>query len=177
MSDSLVKNKPSVVFATAWKTIVEYMQKGIRLSDEETSWLAGNRVARYIAAIPYAAKCTNPDRMAVMLLSLYVIEIRGGSPFDTRNSDMDGSLARIEPFFEPLYRAGGKKSVIDRGKTILGMKTFSHWIEDSEAHPSDRDFVSLRYVLKSRVEGLPANELLDSILNVDDGLANAWYKA
>jgi hypothetical protein len=176
MEKGLLHQQRTEFLQKEWPAVVEYTARGLRLSEEEQRWLAESRVAQYIAAIPYAAGCTNPDRMAIMLLVLFVVEIRGGSPFDTRSSDMDGSLARIEPYFEPLYAAAGDADVIDRGKYILGMKTFSHWIEDPEAHPTHIDFLPLRYQLKVKIEGLPPNELLDSILTVDDGMVNMWSR-
>jgi len=176
MKKSTVKQERTLFVQQEWPAIVEHATRGLKLSDEERRWLSESPVARYIAAIPYAAGCTNPDRMALMLLALFVVEIRGGSPFDARPSDMDGSLDRIEPYFEALYAAGGNSDVIDKGKYILGMKTFSHWIEEPHAHPSHIDFVPLRYKLKVKIEGLPPSELLDSILTVDDGMINTWHK-
>ena len=176
MKKSTVRQEQTLFFQREWPTIAEQATRGLRLSEEECRWFSKSPVARYIAAIPYAAGCKNPDRMASMLLALFVVEIRGGSPFDTRPSDMDGSLDRIEPYFEPLYTAGGNPDVIDKGKYVLGMKTFSHWIEDPKEHPSHVDFVPLRYKLKVKIEGLPSNELLDSILTVDDGMINFWSR-
>jgi hypothetical protein len=176
MNKSALKHQQTQRFQKEWQAIVDYVTRGLDLSESERRWFTASPVAKYIAAIPYAAGCKNPDRMAVALLTLFVVEIRGGSPFDTRPTDMDGTLERIEPYFEPLYAAGGDPAVIDRGKYILGMKTFSHWIEDPEGHPSTIDFVPLRYQLKVKIEGLPPNELLDSILSVDDGMKNMWSR-
>jgi hypothetical protein len=176
MNETKVQARRAVAFQAEWQKIVDYAAKGLKMDEEERRWLADSPVARYIAAIPYAAGCRNPDRMALSMLTLFVVEIRGGSPFDTRPEDMDGTLERIAPYFEPLYAAGGDREIVDKGKLVLGMKTFSHWIEETDAHPSARDFVPLRYQLKVRVEGLPPNELLDSILSVDDGMINSWFR-
>lgn len=175
MSKSIVKQSQGLLFQQTWLRIVEQAAHGLKLTEKERKWLVGSPVAKYVAAIPYAASCRNPDRMALMLLALFVVEIRGGSPFDARPSDMNGSLERIEPYFEPLYASGGDPQIIDKGKYLLGMKTLSHWIEEPDAHPSSTDFVPLRYKLKVKIEELPPNELLDGILTVDDGMINTWW--
>ena len=176
MINTLTQERKSALFLGEWRKLLEYFKRGLRLTDDEAEKLEQCEVARYVAALPYAAGCMNPDRLAVMLVSLFVVEIRGESPFDTRLSDMDGTLERIEPYFAPLYATGGNPQVIDKAKYILGMKTFSHWIEETDAHPSNLDFVKLRKELKAKAEMLPDNELLDSILTVDDGMANTWWR-
>lgn len=174
MINTLAQERKSSLFQAEWNKFLEYCRRGLRLTEEEASNLERCEVAKYVAALPYAAGCKNPDRLAVMMVSLFVFEIRGQSPFDTRLSDMDGSLERIEPYFAPMYAAGGDPALIDKAKYILGMKTFSHWIEEPNSHPSNLDFVKLRTDLKARAERLPDNELLDSILTVDDGMENSW---
>lgn len=174
MKETQANGSLTATYESVWRRIAGYVQKGLALSGQEAALLDRLPVAKYLAAIPYAARCRNPDRLAVMLLCLFMVEARGGSPFDTRPSDQDGSLARIEPFFAPLYQAGGDARLIDKAKCILGMKTFSHWIAEPTAHPSRLDFATPRARLRALAEALPASELLDSILTVADGMQNAW---
>ena len=170
MNETKVNGPLTATYEAVWQRIVGYVEKGLALSEQETRTLARLPVAKYVAAIPYAARCRNPDRLAVMLVSLFVVEIRGG----TRPSDQNGSLERIEPYFAPLYQAGGDAQLIDKAKYILGMKTFSHWIEEPAGHPSGLDFTIPRAELKVLAEALPGSDLLDSILTVEDGLINTW---
>jgi hypothetical protein len=174
MNETRVNGPLTATYEAVWQRIVGYLEKGLALSEQEARTLARLPVAKYVAAIPYAARCRNPDRLAVMLVTLFMVEVRGGSPFDTRPSDQDGSLARIEPYFAPLYQAGGDAQVIDKAKYILGMKTFSHWIEEPAEHPSGLDFTIPRAELKVLAEALPGSDLLDSILTVEDGMINTW---
>jgi hypothetical protein len=171
----LISQERTISLETKWKEVSGRAKRGLKLDKAEQECLDRSSVARYIAALPYAADCKDPDRMALILLSLYVIDLRGGSPFDIRASDQDGSLSWIAPYFAPLYEVGGDPEILEKAKLILGMKVFSHWIEEPGDNLTGVDFRTARERLKLKAERLPANELLDGILSVEDGMVNSWF--
>jgi hypothetical protein len=116
-----------------------------------------------------------------MLLSLLIVEIRGGSPFDTAIDDLDGSLNRIEPYAAPLLKTGDPL-VIRRGLLVIGSKTLAHWIETEQADPVIRagidkygtDLKAIQNKMIQELRSMPGNEILDTIIDLEEALQNSW---
>jgi hypothetical protein len=173
--------KRGVFSEETWKEIISYCKRGLYLTEKELAALENSSVAKYCAALPYAANCDNPDRLAVMLLSLLIVEIRGGSPFDTAIDDLDGSLNRIEPYAAPLLKTGDPL-VIRRGLLVIGSKTLAHWIETEQADPVIRagidkygtDLKAIQNKMIQELRSMPGNEILDTIIDLEEALQNSW---
>jgi hypothetical protein len=65
MNETRVNGPLTATYEAVWQRIVGYVEKGLALSEQEARTLARLPVAKYVAAIPYAARCRNPDRLAV----------------------------------------------------------------------------------------------------------------
>jgi hypothetical protein len=178
------KSRQKGVFTEeTWQEIISYCKRGLRLTEEELDSFENSLVAKYCAALPYAANCENPDRLAVMLLSLLMVDVREGSPFDTTIEDLDGSLNRIEPYFAPLLETGDPV-IIRRGLLVLGSKTYAHWIETAVTdsvvsegiHKYGIDLKAIQNKMIQEIESMPGNAILDTIIDLEEAAINSWMK-
>ncbi|MEE3312726.1 MAG: hypothetical protein VZR56_01065 [Treponema sp.] len=75
-----------------WDYFVEEAKSVFNLSDSDTDRLYGNKTARIIASIPFAAGCKDAERTAILHLCAYIAEIRGFQKFCAHLPSDDKSL-------------------------------------------------------------------------------------
>lgn len=100
-----------------WNYMISELSKVFKLSESEKTKLYDNPTAKIIAAIPFVAKCINPERIAISHLGIFLMEINGFQKYcahlPTDDYDIFVRLERISHF------QGGDKKIIDHGIALL----------------------------------------------------------
>jgi hypothetical protein len=114
-----------------WKELAEKTASAYRMDEAEGAKLLGNRTARLIAAIPFAAGCDHPERTALAHLSTFVLASSESCRriFDHDRSDDADPLARLAPIADFV---GGDRAVIDRGMSLLAVIMTNGYEKDIE---------------------------------------------
>ena len=122
------------------------------MNAEETEAFKNKEIAQLIAAIPFLAKCDNPERTALNHLASYVLSIRVATkPYyncvknDHSGKDITKRLETISHF------TGGDKAILDKGMNIITLNMIADYERDQE-----EDKISGKY-----------NPVSDGILNYE----------
>lgn len=114
-----------------WKELAGKIASAYRMGEAEGARLLRNRTARLIAAIPFVAGCDHPERTALAHLSTFVLASSEACRrvFDHDKSDDADPLARLAPIAD---FAGGDRTVIDRGMSLLAVIMTNGYEKDLE---------------------------------------------
>ncbi len=98
---------------------MEEAKSVFNLSDSDTDRLYGNKTARIIASIPFAAGCKDAERTAILHLCAYIAEIRGFQKFCAHLPSDDKSL--YERLNMISHFKDGDREVIEHGMDMLAL--------------------------------------------------------
>ena len=100
-----------------WEYLATETAKVFKLSSKEVQVLYNSNTAKIIAAIPFAAKCREPERTAIAHLCIYEAEIKGFQKYyahlPSDDDDIYNRLAFISTFED------GNQAIINHGMNIL----------------------------------------------------------
>lgn len=102
-----------------WGYLVEEMKKVYRFTRKETKWFKNCQTAKFIATIPFAAGCDEPERTAIAHLCIYLAEIRGFQKYCAHLPSDDIDLFQRLGFISTFE--GGNRDVIEYGINLLAL--------------------------------------------------------
>ncbi|ULQ59909.1 hypothetical protein K7I13_00745 [Brucepastera parasyntrophica] len=103
----------------SWTELCNCIAETFRFTEDEKVSFSMNRVAKLIAAIPFAAGCDEPARTALGHLAVYMTELRGGSIIGGHNpSDNEDIFTRLRLLSS--YK-GGNQEIISHGMHQLAL--------------------------------------------------------
>lgn len=111
------QERPILAFTEEqWQELQTYVIKSTSLNNQEQELLSQSLVAKILGAIPYLAGCDNPDQLAVLEVSLYIVAMRNKELFSHREKQT--IRERINTgFLSPLRE--GDPNIVDFGLTLL----------------------------------------------------------
>ena len=116
-----------------WKKIIKDTAEALRMNSEETEWFINKRIVNLIAAIPFLAKCRNPERTALSHLASYVLSIRAATKPYADCVKSDNSVGSISERIKTIsYFEDGNQDIIDRGMNLLILNMISGYERDKE---------------------------------------------
>lgn len=118
-SNLALKCDNNVIDIPEWNYFVSELQKIFKLSKDETAHVKNSFTAKIIASIPFAANCSEPERIAISHLCIYMAEIKGFQKYLAHRPTDD-----ISPFKRLLpisHFNDGDEKVINEGLTILAL--------------------------------------------------------
>lgn len=113
-----------------WAWLARHSAESLRMGDDEATRFLGNRVARLVGLLPFAAGCDEPGRTALAHLATFVVANRGAARavFDHGPADDDAILARLAPIGD--FR-GGDAAVVAAGMARLGLAMLAGYRRDA----------------------------------------------
>jgi hypothetical protein len=174
MNDAVSAARKPALLSFPWEALCRSAAETFRFTGPEEAAFAANRTARFIAALPFAARCDEPERTALAHIAVYMTELRGGRHIGGHTRADDASpLARLRLLFS---FKGGNRAVIKHGAARLALLMLSGY---EESRGQDRrqgvynplnsgswDAEALRSALLKDVQACPCAEL-DAILPVN----------
>jgi len=171
-------------FADAtWPSLAATVASAFAMSPERSAALAANRAARLVAAIPYAAGCAQPRRIALAHLATFVL---AGSEaarrdFDHGRWDDHDLLARLDPIAD---FPGGDPAVIGRGMKLLATVMINGYRRDMASDKAAVEYNPLNsgaWKAEDRLASLQAElaadkaaSPLDSVMTASEALHFFW---
>lgn len=142
-----------------YKKIMDDLAVAFKLTEKEKQAYMTSPAFKIIAAIPYLAKCQDPDRCAYTHLSSAIVASRLGksSVATFRESDLKGVSRRLDYMFDFI---SGNRKIIKQGKALLKYnmlldykKDFASDIKQSKNNPMNYDSFDLeRELVKAQKE-------------------------
>jgi hypothetical protein len=177
--------KPAASFSVElpfpWKLLCKSVAETFRFTSQEETAFAGNRTARLIAAIPFAAGCDEAERTALAHLAVYMTELRGGrligdhTPAD--NASPFTRLRLLSSF------KGGSQSIIRHGMTQLALVMLAGYEHSREEdlcrkaynplNDGSWDAAAMRLKLSGELRACPC-AALDDIMSLEGGGLPVW---
>jgi hypothetical protein len=114
-----------------WDYFIDELSKVFNLSFNEKEKLQSSKVAKLIAAIPYVAKCNEPERTAIAHLCLYMSEIRGFEKFCSHNQIDDIYYMNRLSFIATF--SGGDEKIINHGMNLLALAMIEGYNQSSKS--------------------------------------------
>lgn len=126
-----IQSDSSVSFSlNEWDYFVSETSKVFRLTEDETKSLSNSNTARFVASIPFAAGCSNPERLAISNLCLYMAEKQGFQKYCAHVPSDDADLMkRIELL---ANYPDGNMEVINHCKKILALIMINGYKKSAE---------------------------------------------
>lgn len=120
---------PRTFTSDHWITLASSVSEAFHLTEAESLRLFDSRTARLIGALPYLARCDQPDRTALAHLSVYLLSSRGAArwTFDHRPEDDVDPLHRLATISDFL---GGDPLVLGRGMRLLALQMVCGYARD-----------------------------------------------
>jgi len=111
-----------------WRDLLSDLSASMNLTEDELKKIEDSSTAKLIAAIPFAADCTNPERYALANLSTYILAKVNRSVFDMKeNESIQDRLSPINNFKD------GKKEIIRKGMLLLELISLEdHYVDKVE---------------------------------------------
>lgn len=165
-----------------WSELVDRLSIIFSISPERKIKILNNKVMKLTAAIPFIANCSNPTRIALSHLSIYLVAATPGGKdvFEHNFSDNDNLLMRLERI---SHFDGGDELIINRGMKMLALSMLSDHkadaIEDMEINKYNPinmgvwKYEDLSKKLKDEIVAVPCQPL-DLILDVTTDLPGYW---
>jgi len=163
-----------------WETITGHVAEAMRLSVGELDELRRRSTAKLIAAIPYIAGCSDPDRVAAQHLTTYLLAERAEAIFDHRRDDDRDLFARLERI---SHFPGGSQKLIRRGMNLLALIMLNGYITSTETdrHKSVYNPVlsgewkpdAIQARLVKEIRGVDSPEM-DTVIDVERALRGSW---
>lgn len=113
-----------------WADLADSVTRAFRFTDEERSRFMKNRLAKLIAAIPFIASCSDPERTAVSHLGTYILSVRSKKFALAKPTDDTYLLRRIELLSNYI---GGNRKIIKRGVSLIALVMLEDYHRDQKA--------------------------------------------
>ena len=113
-----------------WMDLANSVAQAFRFTKDEHARFLANRLAKLIAAIPFLASCSDPERTAVSHLGTYVLSVRSKRFALARPTDDTYLLRRIELLSNYI---GGDRKIIKRGMGLIALVMLEDYHRDREA--------------------------------------------
>jgi hypothetical protein len=176
-----ISERKSTAFSTdTWNSISQLVAEAHRLSLGELDRLRKTAAARLIAAIPYLAGCSDPDRFAVANVGTFLLAESAESIFDHRDNDDGDVPARLATI--ALF-PDGDQAVIRRGINLLALTMVCHYEQTRETDRArgvynplvsgawDAESVKSRLVKEIRAVASPE---MDAVYAIEQALIGRW---
>lgn len=163
-----------------WAALSELAASALRLEPDEKDRLAASKAARLVAALPYAAGCSKPERLALAHLATVWIASTGPArdAFDHGPEDDASYLTRLAPIAD---HPGGDRDVVEAGMARLALMMLAGYERDMTAdavagqyNPINSgawDPAEARAALREAAE---SDGALDSIVSAQEAEASWW---
>ncbi len=162
--------------------VFESVENIFHLSDKEKVYLEKSNVARFIAALPFVAKCEDAKGKALSHLSIYLAEVRSDGYLGEENGD---SIATVYEDLGILSSFdGGNPAVIQHGMSILALIMLEGYKDSSftdmeqgiynPLNDDSWDYYTLKANLLKDIKESPNLEL-DGIILSNTGLIKNHY--
>ena len=150
-----------------WDYLAKETARVFELSKKETENLYNSNTAKIIAAIPFVAKCREPERTAIAHLCIYEAEIKGFQKYYAHlpcdDDDLYNRLAFISTF------EGGNQAIINHGMNILAYIMIEGYNRSKEKDLKDGiynpiangqwDYKKLKKELQNKINEIECPEL------------------
>lgn len=165
-----------------WELVSSRVRAILNYGIAQTKWLQESRIARFIAAVPFLAKCEKATETSFTHLLIYLVTLDGSvkelffhQPEDDRNL-----YARLYPI---LNFSGGNEETLLCCKNLMALCMVSNYVRDAE---SDRimgeynplnagtwDAPSLIRELEESIKASSTPEIAE-FYTVDEALRGYW---
>lgn len=166
---------------SSWIGIVGQLKISFRLTDNEVKKLEESKIARLIGAIPFLAKCDNPERKAINHLSTYLAAARGSKVLSLHNLDDDRDiLARLE---EINTFTSGDPKIIEKGMKLLALNMVHDYLRDMEEdrlnnkyNPLNSGVWNYQKVVDQLITDINSIECkeMDELFSTSDAVFSVW---
>ncbi|MBF9016377.1 MULTISPECIES: hypothetical protein [unclassified Oceanispirochaeta] len=165
-----------------WTELVDRLSMIFSISPERKIRILNNKVMKLTAAIPFIANCSNPMRIALSHLSIYLVAATAGGKDIFKHSfcDNDNLLMRLERI---SHFDGGDEIIINRGMKMLALSMLNDHkadaIEDMQMNkynPINMGVWNYENISKKLIDEIVAIpcQALDLILDVTKDLPGYW---
>ncbi|MFP4363648.1 MAG: hypothetical protein ACLFR1_07235 [Spirochaetia bacterium] len=163
-----------------WTGIMETVADAFGMGLEEKARFQECRVAQLVAALPFLAKCEDPDRTAAAHLATYTLSVRTRNIFTTKETDAGDIYRRLETIktFE-----GGDPQVIRRGMALLALNMLSDYKQGAEKDREQGkynpvaeglwDYEAEKRKLMKDIKSTQSSEI-DTLLTAEQAIASDW---
>ena len=166
--------------ASTWSAVVDHVGETFGMSAGKRAALESHTIAQLVASIAYLADCTNPMRVAVSNLTVYVASIRGAKPvFNHNQADDHDVFAR----FAMAHYPGGDQRIVERGLSLLALSMIADYRRDVVSDVAEGkynpiaagvwDYDSLEADLLDRIAGIDCPRM-DAIVTVPEVYDKPW---
>jgi len=167
-----------------WETVSSRARAVLNYGITQTEWLQGSRMARFIAAIPFLAKCGKATETSFAHLLVYLASLDGSAKqlFFHKPEDDAEIHARLSPI---LNFYGGNEATLRCGGDLLALCMVSNYRKDAEAdqavgkynplNAGTWDSDSLQTELVQSIEQRITPEIA-KFYTVEEALRGYWYE-
>lgn len=165
-----------------WPTLSELAAEALRLEQDERARLLASKAAQVVAALPFAARCPKPERLALAHLATFWIASTGPARavFDHGPEDDASYLTRLSPIAD---HPGGDRGVVEAGMARLALMMLAGYERDLAADAATGEYNPLNAgawdasdARAALLEAAESDGTLDSILSAREA-ANDWWQA
>lgn len=163
-----------------WTALSELAASALRLEPDEKDRLASSKAARLVAALPYAAGCSKPERLALAHLATFWIASTGParSAFDHTPEDDASYLTRLAPIVD---HPSGDPAVVEAGMARLALMMLAGYERDMAAdavagqyNPLNAGAWDLEEARAALREAAESDGSLDTIVSAQEAEASWW---
>lgn len=169
-TDIIINKSQKQTFETEWNFFVTEIVKVFNLTQKEFEWLSNCKTAKLIAAIPFAAKCNEPERTAIAHLCIYIAEIKGFQKYYSHTSSDDSNIYHRLDFISNFEE--GDINIINYGINLLALsmlegykKSYDFDKENNIYNPLVSgvwNYHNLKYDLQNKINGI-TNSIIDAL--------------
>lgn len=166
---------------STWSGIASHVAEVFHLDEEQTQALMDTKIAELIAAIPFLAGSSNPERVAIANLAVYMASISSTKPlFNATPADDHDIFARLDLARYP----DGDQRIIDRGMALIALNMLADYRRDVIFDVANQkhnpiatgawDFEELRANLLERIESVDCPQM-DRISTAREIVNAKWW--
>ncbi len=155
---------------STWSEITDHVAAVFHLTDEQTEALRETKAAQLIAAIPYLAGSTNPQRVAIANMAVYMMSVTSTKKaFNATPADDQDIFARLELARYP----DGNAKIIERGMALIALNMLADYRRDVILDIANQkhnpiatgawDYEALERRLVETIEAIPSPDMDDIV--------------